>query len=88
MDLIYRPEKTHLLKLAERRGCATVSGVDMFLAQGIAQWEIWTRRPAPEAPMRRAVLRALRAEETAPLTASRSPRELTASRSRIQRSRL
>ncbi len=75
MDLIYRPEKTHLLKLAERRGCATVSGVDMFLAQGIAQWEIWTRRPAPEAPMRRAVLRALRAEETA-------------SRSRTLRSRL
>ena len=65
MDLIYRPEKTQLLKLAARRGCATVSGVEMFLAQGIAQWEIWTRRRAPEAPMRRAVLRALRAGETA-----------------------
>jgi shikimate 5-dehydrogenase len=35
----------------------------MFLAQGIAQWELWTSKRAPEAPMRRAVLAALRAEE-------------------------
>ena len=65
MDLIYRPQKTELLKLAARKGLATVSGVEMFLAQGFAQWEIWTGRRAPEAPMRRAVLRALAAEESA-----------------------
>jgi len=35
----------------------------MFLAQGVAQWEIWTEKRAPEASMRRAVLAALRAEE-------------------------
>jgi shikimate 5-dehydrogenase len=35
----------------------------MFLAQGIAQWEIWMERRAPEAAMRRAVRRALRSEE-------------------------
>ena len=63
MDLVYRPEKTRLLKLAARKGIATVSGVEMFLAQGMAQWEIWTERRAPEAAMRRAVLGALRAEE-------------------------
>ncbi len=62
MDLIYRPEKTRLLKFAARKGIATVSGIEMFLAQGIAQWEIWTKRRAPEAVMRRAVLAALRAE--------------------------
>jgi 3-dehydroquinate dehydratase / shikimate dehydrogenase len=63
MDLIYRPQKTQLLKLAARKGIATVSGVEMFLAQGIAQWEIWIKQRAPEATMRRAVLAALRAEE-------------------------
>ena len=62
MDLIYRPERTRLLKLAASKGIATVSGVEMFLAQGIAQWEMWTEQRAPEAVMRRAVLSALRAE--------------------------
>jgi 3-dehydroquinate dehydratase/shikimate dehydrogenase len=62
MDLIYRPERTQLLKIAAKRGIAAVSGVEMFLAQGIAQWEIWTEKRAPEALMRRAVRTALRAE--------------------------
>jgi 3-dehydroquinate dehydratase / shikimate dehydrogenase len=64
MDLIYRPEKTQLLKQAAQKGIATVSGVEMFLAQGIAQWELWAGKPAPQAAMRRAVLRSLRAEES------------------------
>jgi len=69
MDLIYRPERTQLLKLAEQKHIATVSGVDMFLAQGAAQWEIWLQQRAPEAAMRRAVLAALRKKEK-----PRSPR--------------
>ena len=40
MDLIYRPLKTELLRRAESRGIAIISGVDMFLAQGIAQWRV------------------------------------------------
>jgi 3-dehydroquinate dehydratase/shikimate dehydrogenase len=63
MDLINRPQRTQLLKIAARKGIATVPGVEMLIAQGIAQWEIWTGKRAPEAPMRRAVLAALRAEE-------------------------
>jgi 3-dehydroquinate dehydratase / shikimate dehydrogenase len=63
MDLIYRPMQTKLLKIAAARGIATISGVEMFLAQGIAQWELWTGKTAPEAAMRRAVVGALRAEE-------------------------
>lgn len=63
MDLIYRPHQTQLLKLAASKGIATVSGVEMFLAQGMAQFEIWTKRPAPRSAMRRAVLSALRDEE-------------------------
>jgi 3-dehydroquinate dehydratase/shikimate dehydrogenase len=63
MDLIYRPERTQLLKLAAQKGIVTVSGVEMFLAQGAAQWEIWMEQRAPEAAMRRAVLAALRGED-------------------------
>jgi len=62
-DLIYRPRSTKLLQIASRRGIETVSGIEMFVAQGTAQWEIWTGERAPESAMRRAVLRALRNEE-------------------------
>jgi len=63
MDLINRPQRTQLLKIAARKGIATVPGVEMLLAQGFAQWELWTGKRAPEAAMRRAVLSALRTEE-------------------------
>jgi 3-dehydroquinate dehydratase / shikimate dehydrogenase len=62
-DLIYRPRITKLMQLATRRGIETVSGLDMFIAQGTAQWEIWMGQRAPIEPMRRAVLRALTSEE-------------------------
>ena len=59
-DTIYRPQRTKLMQLAARRGIEVVSGVEMFIAQGTAQWEIWTGERAPITPMRRAVLHALR----------------------------
>jgi len=65
MDLIYRPLQTKLLRIAKARGIRTVSGVDMFLAQGIAQWELWMGSRAPQAAMRSAILGALRANEEA-----------------------
>jgi shikimate dehydrogenase len=64
MDLIYRPLETQLLKLARKKGIATVSGLEMFLAQGFAQWEIWTKSKPPEAAMRRAILAKLRSGES------------------------
>jgi 3-dehydroquinate dehydratase/shikimate dehydrogenase len=63
MDLINRPRRTQLLKIAAQKGITTVPGVEMLLAQGFAQWELWTGKRAPEASMRRAVLAALRAQE-------------------------
>ncbi len=63
-DTIYRPRITKLLRLAQQRGIETVSGVEMFVAQGTAQFEIWTGQRAPAAAMRRAVLRALAREES------------------------
>jgi 3-dehydroquinate dehydratase / shikimate dehydrogenase len=62
-DTIYRPRQTKLLRLAEMRGIETVSGVEMFVAQGAAQWEIWTGERAPVDVMRRAVVQSLGREE-------------------------
>jgi 3-dehydroquinate dehydratase/shikimate dehydrogenase len=63
MDMVYRPRETELLRLARRKGIETISGVEMFLAQGFAQYEIWTGERAPEEAMRRAVTAALDREE-------------------------
>ena len=63
-DLIYRPLRTRLLHLAERRGIDTLSGVEMFVAQGAAQWELWTGEKAPVAAMRAEVTAALAREES------------------------
>jgi len=63
LDLIYRPLRTQLLKIAAAKGIRVISGVEMFLAQGFAQWELWMGKVAPEAAMRRAVLAQLRADE-------------------------
>jgi 3-dehydroquinate dehydratase/shikimate dehydrogenase len=63
-DTIYRPRVTKLMQLAARRGIETVSGVEMFVAQGTAQWDIWTGQRAPENAMRAAVIAALEREET------------------------
>ncbi|HEV7968956.1 MAG TPA: shikimate dehydrogenase [Candidatus Acidoferrales bacterium] len=63
MDMVYRPRETELLQLARRKGIKIISGMEMFLAQGFAQYEIWTGERAPENAMRRAVVSALDREE-------------------------
>jgi len=59
MDVVYNPQKTRLLYAAGRIGCRTVSGVEMFVCQGAAQFELWTDRPAPVDMMRAVVTDAL-----------------------------
>jgi 3-dehydroquinate dehydratase/shikimate dehydrogenase len=63
MDMVYRPMTTELLRRAERRGIDTISGVEMFLAQAYAQFEIWTGERPPEAAVRNEILAALDREE-------------------------
>jgi len=58
-DMIYRPRETRLLQLAAQRGIETIPGIEMLIGQGLAQWEIWTRKRAPASVMRRAAIRAL-----------------------------
>lgn len=51
-DTVYHPENTMFLKLAKERGCATVSGVDMFVRQAAHQFQIYTGQEAPTGLMR------------------------------------
>lgn len=52
MDIVYNPLETKLLRDAARAGCHTIRGVDMFLYQAVAQFELWTGHPAPVGVMR------------------------------------
>ena len=53
MDIVYNPRETRLLKNAKEAGCKTIPGLEMFLNQAAAQFELWTNRPAPVDVMRR-----------------------------------
>ncbi|HOD84516.1 MAG: Shikimate dehydrogenase [Planctomycetes bacterium ADurb.Bin126] len=55
-DTIYNPIRTRLITQAEQAGCLTVSGLDMFVNQAVAQFVRWTARPAPRDTMRQVVL--------------------------------
>ncbi len=52
MDIVYNPQETRLLKDAEAAGCRTIRGLEMFLNQAAAQFELWTNQPAPTDVMR------------------------------------
>ena len=58
-DTIYNPMKTKLLQQAEAAGAKTISGVEMFVRQAVAQFESWTGVPAPAEVMRGVVERRL-----------------------------
>jgi shikimate dehydrogenase len=52
MDIVYNPRDTRLLKDAKMAGCRTISGIEMFLHQAVAQFELWTNQAAPTDVMR------------------------------------
>lgn len=52
MDVVYNPRETQLLTEARTAGCRTISGLEMFLYQAVAQFERWTGRSAPIQVMR------------------------------------
>ncbi|MBN2139992.1 MAG: shikimate dehydrogenase [Desulfovibrionaceae bacterium] len=58
-DLVYNPLRTRLLARAEAQGCMTVSGLEMFVHQGLAQFEIWTGRRLDPDAAKALLLRAL-----------------------------
>jgi shikimate dehydrogenase len=52
MDIVYNPRDTRLLKDAKAVGCCTIPGIEMFLHQAAAQFELWTNQAAPTDVMR------------------------------------
>jgi len=58
-DMVYYPLETRLLAEARGRGLITISGLEMLVAQGARQFEIWTGQTAPRALMEQAVRHAL-----------------------------
>ena len=41
-DLVYNPIQTQLLKLSEKKGCMTLNGIKMLIAQGAKSLSFWT----------------------------------------------
>ena len=47
-DIVYNPLETRFLKEAGAAGCTTISGLEMFLHQGLAQFKLWTGQDMDE----------------------------------------
>ena len=41
-DLIYNPKETKLLKFCDKKGCMTINGIPMLIAQGAKSLSFWT----------------------------------------------
>ena len=48
------------MKLARKKGLKVIGGIGMLLYQGVASFELWTRRKAPVEVMHKALKRALK----------------------------
>ena len=58
-DLVYNPAQTRLLSEANLAGVPAINGLEMLIAQGAKQFEIWTGEAAPVAAMAVAVKKRL-----------------------------
>jgi shikimate dehydrogenase len=54
-DVVYHPWPTPLAAAAQRAGCRVVSGLDLLLAQGVRQFEMFAGVAAPVGAMRDAL---------------------------------
>ncbi|OYW12128.1 MAG: shikimate dehydrogenase [Planctomycetales bacterium 12-60-4] len=60
-DTIYNPEQTLLIKQARERGCRTVTGIEMFVRQAAAQFQLFTGKEPPIDFMRETLRRGISA---------------------------
>ena len=59
-DTVYNPIETPLIKIAKRRGCRVVYGLDMLVYQGAESFKVWFGFDPPIQVMRDAVINFLR----------------------------
>lgn len=62
-DIVYNPLETRFLREAAQAGCATLSGLEMFLHQGLAQFRLWTGVDLDEDKARALLLEALAGQD-------------------------
>jgi shikimate dehydrogenase len=55
-DMVYDPLVTPFLADAQAAGCTTIDGLEMLIAQAVAQFEAWTGLAAPVQEMKSAAL--------------------------------
>jgi 3-dehydroquinate dehydratase/shikimate dehydrogenase len=55
-DLVYNPIETRLMREAHSRGCRTIGGLDMLIAQAQDQFDWWTGTRPPDRVMREAAI--------------------------------
>lgn len=55
-DFVYNPVRTRLLAEAQAAGVPCVSGLSMFLHQGLAQFELWTGKKLDERRARQVLM--------------------------------
>jgi 3-dehydroquinate dehydratase/shikimate dehydrogenase len=55
-DLVTRPDHSPLVGEAKKAGIPVIGGLEMLIAQGVKQFEIWTGRDAPADVMRQSVM--------------------------------
>jgi shikimate dehydrogenase len=56
MDAIYNPRETRFLREAKEAGSQVIDGIEMFVAQGARQFQLYTEREAPVTVMESVVL--------------------------------
>src|SRR5579863_1999902 len=59
LDMVYNPLETMLIRNAKDQKKTVIPGLDMFLEQAAAQFEVWTGESAPRPVMLKAALEAL-----------------------------
>ncbi|MHA1146317.1 MAG: shikimate dehydrogenase [Candidatus Helarchaeota archaeon] len=58
-DAVYNPLETLLIKNARAKGALTISGIKMFLYQGVEAFERWTKKKAPVEIMEKIIIEGL-----------------------------